>query len=124
MTTKRSRTARTTMQVHVGSLQDMGARFVDAWHRAERGERVAETHVTFLDLEAMFGTLSPRRLELLRHLHRHGAGSIRELASAVQRDYKNVHQDVAALEAAGLIVKDEGQLQAPWDEVLASVSLT
>jgi hypothetical protein len=38
------------LHVHVGGLRDMGRRFVDAWHRAEQGERFSETHVTFLDL--------------------------------------------------------------------------
>jgi predicted transcriptional regulator len=41
---------------------------VDAWHRAERGAAVRETHVSFLDLAAMQAALSPRRLELLRHV--------------------------------------------------------
>jgi predicted transcriptional regulator len=111
------------LHVHVDGLRDMGRRFVDAWHRAEQGERFSETHVTFLDLESMQATLSPRRLELLRHLRRHGAESMRALASALERDYKNVHQDVAALEAAGLLLREGRKLVAPWDEVQASVSL-
>lgn len=110
-------------QVHVGNLKDMGRRFADAWHRAERGDDVRETHVTFLDLETMQATLSVRRMELLRHVRQHGATSTRELAGALGRDYKNVHQDVAALEAAGLLVRDGRKLAAPWDEVQASVML-
>ena len=112
-----------TAQVHVGSLQDMGKRFVNAWHRAESGQTVSETHVTFLDLEAMLATLSPRRLELLRHVRQHGAANTRELASTIGRDYKNVHQDVAALESVGLILRDGRKLSAPWDELQASVAL-
>ncbi len=111
------------LQLHVGSLQEMGKRFADAWRRVERGERVSETHVTFLDLESMQAMLSPRRLELLRHVRQHGAASVRGLAAALKRDYKNVHQDVAALEAAGLLVREGRRLAAPWDEVQASVSL-
>ena len=115
------------LQVHVGSLGDMGKRFVDAWHRAERGKAVGdetgETHVTFVDLESMQSTLSPRRLELLRHVRQHGATHTRELATALGRDYKNVHQDVAALEAAGLLLREGRGLAVPWDEVQASVKL-
>ncbi len=110
-------------QVHVDSLQHMGQRFVSAWHRAEAGEPVDEVHVTFLDIEAMLSTLSPRRLELLRQVRRHGADNTRDLATALGRDYKNVHQDVAALETVGLLVRDGRKLGAPWDEVQASVSL-
>jgi predicted transcriptional regulator len=120
---KTSKTIQQTAQVHVGSLQDMGKRFVSAWRRAELGEQVSETHATFLDLETMLATLSPRRLELLKHVRQHGATNTRELAAAIGRDYKNVHQDVAALETAGLLLRDGRKLSAPWDEVQASVAL-
>lgn len=110
-------------QICDASLMAMGQRFVDAWHRAEQGDAVDETHVTFLDLEAMLATLSPRRLELLRHVHQHGAASTRSLAETLQRDPKNVHGDVAALEAAGLLLREGRRLAAPWDELQASVSL-
>lgn len=111
------------VQVHVDSLQDMGKRFVSAWKRAEMGEPINETHITFLDVEAMVATLSPRRLELLRFVRQHGASNTRELSAAIGRDYKNVHQDVAALEAVGLLLRDGRKLSAPWDEVQASVAL-
>ncbi len=111
------------VQVHVGSLRDMGQRFIGAWNKAAKGGRVNETHVTFLDLRTMLETLSPKRLELLTHVRQHGADNVKELAIQIGRDYKNVHQDVAALEAAGLLLRDGRKLSAPWDEVQASVSL-
>ena len=110
-------------QIHVGNLEDMGPRFASAWNRAAKGERVNETHVTFLDLQTMLATLSPRRLELLRFVRQHGAKNVRELATSIQRDYKNVHQDVAALESAGLLLRDGRKLSAPWDELQASLAL-
>ena len=111
------------VQVSVGSLADMGKRFAGAWNRATLGQAVDETHITFLDLQTMLEALSPRRLELLRHVRQHGAGNVRELAQALNRDYKNVHQDVAILETAGLLVRDGRKLIAPWDELQANVSL-
>lgn len=56
------------VQVNVGSLADMGKRFAQAWHRAAAGEPLEETHVTFLNVKTMLDTLSPRRLELQRHV--------------------------------------------------------
>ena len=44
-------------------------------------------------------------------------------ALALARDYKNVHQDVAVLEATGLLIRDSRKLSAPWDELQANVSL-
>lgn len=71
----------------------------------------------------MLETLSPKRLELLTHVRQHGADNVKELAITIGRDYKNVHQDVAALESAGLLLRDGRKLSAPWDELQASVSL-
>ncbi len=115
--------ATSKIRVHVGSLADMGERFGNAWKRVASGKKVDETHVTFLDLQTMLEALSPRRLELLKHVHQHGAESVKELAEHLGRDYKNVHQDVVVLEEAGLLVRDGRKLHAPWDELQASVSL-
>ena len=41
------------IKVNVGTLDDMGRRFVSAWHRLDRGEKVRETHLTFPDLAAL-----------------------------------------------------------------------
>ena len=115
------------VQVNVGSLADMGKRFTSAWKQAEAGEansQINQAHITFLDVQTMFETLSPRRLDLLRHVRQHGAGNVRELAQTLGRDYKNVHQDVATLQSAGLLVRDGRKLIAPWDELQANVSLT
>jgi predicted transcriptional regulator len=111
------------VQINVGSLADMGKRFASAWHRADAGDQVEETHVTFLNIQTMLDTLSPRRLELLRHVRQHGANNVRALAHALARDYKNVHQDVAILEATGLLIREGRKLSAPWDELQAHVSL-
>jgi predicted transcriptional regulator len=111
------------VQVNVGSLADMGKRFSSAWARAASGEQLEETHVTFLNVQTMLDTLSPRRLELLRHVRQHGASNVRELAQALARDYKNVHHDVAVLEATGLLIREGRKLLAPWDELRAHVSL-
>lgn len=112
-----------TLHLHVGSTQDMGQRFAEAFRRGEAGEPLDERHITFLDLPEMMAALSPRRLELLRHLHREGAESIMALARALGRDYKRVHADVALLEASGLILRIEGRLTAPWDALAAEVAL-
>ena len=46
-----------------------------------------------------------------------------QLGQALGRDYKNVHQDVAVLESAGLLLREGRKLSAPWDELQANVSL-
>ncbi|MCL1860077.1 MAG: hypothetical protein FWG52_00885 [Proteobacteria bacterium] len=111
------------MTVHVGGARDMGRRFAEAFGRASSGENFEERHITFLSLEEMMSALSPKRLELLRHLHREEATSIKALALALGRDYKRVHEDVATLESAGLVVREGGKLCAPWAALAAEVTL-
>lgn len=74
-----------------------------------------EKHVSFEKWETMVRVLSPRRLELLRHVHRTPAKNIRVLAQALGRDYRRVHEDVAALKAAGLLDRDKTGVRADYD---------
>ena len=105
--------------LHIGTLEDMGQRFIDAWHRAERGEVVPETHLTFPDLPALLAALTPKRLALLRHVRHHPVRTVRALASQLHRNYKNVHQDVEELTRLGLLVRTPDQVVAPYAEVEA-----
>ncbi|MCC7330925.1 MAG: hypothetical protein IT484_12370 [Gammaproteobacteria bacterium] len=101
----------------------MGQRFVSAWHRAARGERVRETHLTFPDLPALLNALTPKRLELLRALHAQPAPSIRALAQRLGRDYKRVHEDVETLAASGLLDRQPDGLRAPYDAIAVEMRL-
>lgn len=91
------------VRVHIGTPDDMGQRFIDAWHRAERGEAVSETNVTFRDLETLLAALTPKRLHLLRYVRHYQVPSIKALATGLHRNYKNVHKDVEELTKLGLL---------------------
>ena len=73
--------------------------------------------------ELLARTLTPKRLALLRHIHRHPATSVAALARMVGRDYKRVHEDVELLTAAGLLERSEGQIRADYDEIRAAIAL-
>ena len=107
------------LQVHFGgTLEEFGDRFVDAWHRAERGEltpETAECHLTFENYATFASIMTPKRLDLLRHVHREPPRSIRALAMALGRDYRRVHDDVEALTAAGLLERGPDGLRAEYD---------
>jgi predicted transcriptional regulator len=75
--------------------------------------------------------LTERRFDLLLAIVHHHPGSVRELAGLMDRDYKNVSQDVALLERLGLVALEErggkgGGAQAPvvpYDEIQVTIDL-
>jgi predicted transcriptional regulator len=115
----------TELKVTVGGdfERDAADRFVEAWHRAERGEHVREHHLAFEGWDALVRVMSGKRLELLRCVHRNKVASVRALAKALGRDYSNVHADVQALIAAGLIETGENGLRAEYDAIETKIAM-
>ena len=94
--------------------------------KIDHGEKLepASERVYFEDARTFFRHLTPRRFDLLEELHRCGATSINALAKNLKRNYKNVHNDVKALESIGLIERGEdGRYCVPWDEINTSFKL-
>ena len=112
------------LKVHVGEGFDaIKKRVADAWHRAERGEKVHEDHLSFMSWDALAKVMTSKRFELLRHLHRNPAASVAALARDLGRDYKRVHEDVDVLAGAGLIERGETGLRADYDEIRTIIAL-
>lgn len=89
----------------------------------KRGLRHSE-RVYFEDARTFFRHITPRRFDLLEELHRCGPISINALAKLLKRNYKNVHDDVKALESIGLIERrEDGRYSVPWDEINTSFKL-
>lgn len=107
-----------------GTIEDDAARrFVDAWHRAEHGEVFCERHIAFESWESLVRLLTGKRMELLRYVRRHKVASVRALAKALERDYANVHADVRALAAAGLLDTTEAGLRADYDAIETKIAI-
>ncbi len=102
---------------------DASRRFVDAWHRAESGETFHERHLAFESWDALIRVLTTKRMELLRYVHRHNVTSVRALAKALGRDYSNVHADVQALTAAGLLDASDGGVRADYDAIETKIAI-
>jgi predicted transcriptional regulator len=106
-----------------GAIEAEAARsFVDAWHRAERGESFRERRLSFQSWNALARVLTPRRMELLGYVRRHQVPSVRALAKALRRDYSNVHADVAALSREGLLDTRDG-LSADYDAIETKITI-
>ena len=112
------------VKVHVGgAMRDAANRILDDIARFERGESVEEHHVTFENWQALFNVLTPKRYELLCHVHAHPEPSVRALARSLDRDFKRVYEDVKALVAAGLLEQDADGLRAEYDRIETAIPL-
>ena len=72
----------------------------------------------------MFAELTPARLDLLDTLRSIGPASVYALAKAAERNYSNVHTDIARLEELGLVERvEDGSVSVPYDAVEIRVPL-
>jgi predicted transcriptional regulator len=113
------------IQIGVGDAATTAKGFINAWKRAERGEKMkAEHRLYFENLETLLKTLTQGRWVLLKTLRTRGPMSIRALAKELGRDYKNVYTDVRRLEEVGLVGRTKEQnVEVPWDTVEAQLRL-
>ena len=114
-----------TLYVRVSTPDDALDRFEAAWHLASGRKPPAPLAVlSFADLPLLTNNLTPARWDLLRQLKKAGPSPILALAKLLERDYKNVHTDVARLTSLGLIQKTEENLvRVAWDAVRSEFRL-
>jgi predicted transcriptional regulator len=96
---------------------------IDAWHRAERGETFHQRHLAFESWDALSRILTGKRVELLGYVRRNHVTSIRALAKALGRDYRNVHADVQALAGAGLLESSAKGVRADYDAIETRIAI-
>lgn len=117
-------TAQRKLIIGICSLKNMGQDFISAWKRAEKRLPIDGTpHLYFENITDMWKKLTPRRMELVYFLRKHGPMSIRKLAKSIGRDYKDVHSNVQSLLPVGLVMKDkDGLISAPWDSIVINLT--
>jgi predicted transcriptional regulator len=112
-----------TLYVEVMSSGEALKRFSRAWRSSSSG-KVTDATIGLSSIAELTALLSPKRMELLRHVAQSPGMSIRGLAQALGRDYKNVHTDVSDLEARHLLERDAaGLVTAPYDELIIRAPL-
>ena len=113
------------IQIRVDDATITAKGFIDAWKRAERGQKVkAEHRLNFEDLNTLLKILTSGRWVLLKTLRKNGPMSVRALSKEIGRNYKNVHTDVKRLEEIGLIGRTkDSRIEVPWDIVEARLRL-
>lgn len=91
---------------------------------ASRRGQSPDFHLSFESARTLFSELTPARLDLLDTLRRVGPCSVYALAKAAERNYSNVHTDVARLEELGLVERTgKGEVSVPFEAVEIRVPL-
>ena len=113
------------IQIGVSDSTRTASDFINVWKRAESGKRIeTRQQLNFENIETLLKALTPVRWTLLKTLRTNGSMSIRALAKALGRDYKNVHKDVRRLESIDLIGRtQDNKIEMPWKIIEARLKL-
>ena len=92
----------------------------------ERGESADTTPtLSFTSYDDLMETLTPRVLDLVEAIRRDEPASINETARVVDRDVKNVHEELSRLARLGIIFfEEDGQRKRPvvwFDELVINL---
>ena len=95
----------------------------------EDGEEVdSPPTISFGSYDDLMETLTPRVLDLIEAIRRAEPGSINETARVVDRDVKNVHEELARLAQLGIIFfEEDGQRKRPvvwFDELVITLPVS
>lgn len=106
------------VKIEIRSLDNTLKEAGDVFNRLSRGERVQKkTAIYFSNLKEMRKVLTEKRLVLLKAVKDKKPASIYELAKLVNRDIRNVLQDLAYLQELGLVeITETGHKKIPHVE--------
>lgn len=113
-----------TLHVRVESVDDFFDRveaMVDEVESGGSADELTARGLSLPDESALARVFSVRNLQLIRAIAEHDPSSMRELAEVVDRDIKNVSQNLNELEQLGLVeLVDDGRAKrpvVPYDEI-------
>jgi len=107
--------AESTLVVTVTSSDEFHDDVTDGIEALEQGEAVASAPtLSFASYDDLMTTLTPRVLGLIEAIRRDEPASINETARVVDRDVKNIHEELSRLAQLGIIFfEEDGQRKRP-----------
>jgi len=115
-----------TLVVTVTSTSEFHDDVTDAITALDAGESADTTPtLSFTSYDDLLSTLTPRVLDLIEAIRREEPASINAAARVVDRDVKNVHEELSRLAQLGIVFfEEEGQRKRPvvwFDELVISL---
>ncbi|SFR34755.1 HVO_A0114 family putative DNA-binding protein [Halorubrum sodomense] len=118
--------AESTLVVTVNPPGEFHDDVTDAIETLKRGDAADSTPtLAFASYDDLMATLTPRVLDLIEAIRREEPESINETARVVDRDVKNVHEELSRLARLGIIFfEEDGQSKRPvvwFDELVINL---
>jgi len=118
--------AASTLVVTVTPPDEFHDHVTDGIESLEQGDTVdAPPTLSFTSYDELMETLTSRVLELIEAVRRDEPSSINETARIVDRDVKNVHEELSRLSQLGIIFfEEDGQSKRPvvwFDELVINL---
>lgn len=113
--------------IGIKSTQEFWGELERDWMAIDKGGKAPEPihRVYFESAEVLSKIITRQRHNLLKVLHANGPLTVRALAALLERDYKNVYEDVKILEESGLIERDgKNHILAPYEKLTIELPLT
>lgn len=119
--------AESTLVVTVKSSSEFHDTVTEGIEALERDDTVDSTPMlSFTSYDDLIQTLTPRVLDLIEAIRREEPASINEAARVVDRDVKNVHEELSRLAQLGILFfEEEGQSKRPviwFDELVITLT--
>ena len=118
--------AESTLVVTVKSSSEFHDDVTNGIEALEQGDAIDSTPtLSFTSYDDLMETLTPRVLDLIEAIRREEPASINETARVVDRDVKNVHEELSRLAQLGIIFfEEDGQSKRPvvwFDELVINL---
>ena len=110
--------------VEIKPLKESLKDFAEIFGKVKRGEKVSKrTGIGFSNVDSFRKFFSPRRMELLSVIKHKKPKSVYQLAKLLDREYKNVYDDVGLLEELGLITKENHNVEVDFNKLCVEVAV-
>ncbi len=96
------------IDIGIKGLKESLNDFAATWKKLEAGKKVKkEEGIYFESVDAMRAALTNKRLLILKTIKEKEPGSVYELAKLLNRDQKNISQDIKLLAEVGLVTLEK-----------------
>lgn len=110
--------------VEIKPLKEELKEFAKVFGKVKKEEKtIPKRSVGFSNVDSFRSFFSKKRMELLHAIKHKKPKSVYQLAKLLNREYKNVYDDVKLLEELGLITKENHTVEVDFNKLCIEVAI-